>query len=92
MTDDVAILPPTSESQWQQLAPVTVIVFLGFLAISMVLPVIPLLVRQDWAFSAAAAGWVVGIQSLATVATRQSAGALSDRRGPRSAVLVGLPL
>lgn len=90
MTDAAAISPPASP--WRCLAPVTAIVFLGFLAISVVLPVIPLLVRQDWAFSAATAGWAVGLQSLATVTTRQYAGALSDRRGPRSAVLLGLPL
>lgn len=83
-------MPPAA--QLERLVPVTMIVFLGFLAISVVLPVIPLLVRQNWAFSATKAGWAIGLQSLATVATRQYAGTLSDRRGPRSAVLLGLPL
>ena len=78
-------------SSWA-LVPVTTIVFLGFLSISIVLPVVPLLVQQHWGFSAATAGWAVGVQSLATVCTRQYGGAVSDRRGPRTAVLMGLPL
>ncbi len=82
---------PALEGQWRRLVPVTAIVFLGFLAISTMLPVIPLLVRQDWSFSTTA-GCAVSIQSLATITTRQYAGGLSDRRGPRSAVLLGLPL
>ena len=90
MTDAAAIRP--LRAPLRRLAPVTAIVFLGFLAISVVLPVIPLLVRQDWGFSATTAGWAVGVQSLATVTSRQYAGTLSDRRGPRSAVLLGLPL
>ena len=89
-----AASPPAAArpAGWRLLAPVTAIVFLGFLAISIVLPVVPLLVLRGWGYSAATAGWAVGLQSLATVLTRQFAGTLSDRRGPRSAVLLGLPL
>ncbi len=37
-------------------------------------------------------GWVIGLQSLATIVTRHRAGTLSDHDGPKRAVLLGLPL
>lgn len=74
------------------LLPVSFIVFLGFLAISLQLPTTALHVGTHWRFGDGIAGLVVGLQSLATVASRHVAGGFSDRRGPRAAVLAGLPL
>ena len=74
------------------LAPLVVIVFTGFLAIGLPLPVISLQVHNVLGFGTVAAGWVVGLQSLATVLTRQPAGTVTDASGPKRAVLLGLPL
>ena len=67
-------------------------VFLGFLAISVPLAALALEVRDHLGFGAVTVGWVIGIQSLATLLTRHQAGTLCDQRGPRAAVLLGLPL
>jgi MFS family permease len=75
-----------------RLIPLVTIVFTGFLAIALPLPVLSLYVHDGLGFSLVTAGWVVGIQSLSTILTRQMAGVLVDRRGPRFAVLLGLPL
>lgn len=75
-----------------RLWPFVSIVLAGFLAIAMPLPVLSLHVHDGLGFSVVTAGWVVGVQSLATILTRQWAGSLIDRRGPKRAVLIGLPL
>jgi MFS family permease len=80
-----------SPSAWR-LAPFVAIVLAGFLAIALPLPVLSLRVHDGLGFSLVTAGWVVGLQSLATILTRQFAGALIDRRGPRHAAKIGLPL
>ncbi|WP_458096224.1 MFS transporter [Roseomonas sp. WA12] len=78
-------------SAWR-LTPFLAIVLSGFLAIAMPLPVLSLRVHDGLGFSLVTAGWVVGAQSLATILTRQWAGSLIDRRGPKAAVMIGLPL
>ncbi|WP_338663342.1 MFS transporter [Pararoseomonas sp. SCSIO 73927] len=78
-------------SAWR-LLPFVAIVLTGFLAIALPLPVFSLRVHNELGFSLVTAGWVTGIQSLATILTRQWAGALIDRRGPRWGALMGLPL
>ena len=74
------------------LAPLVAVVFLGFLSIGAPLPVLSLQVGGVLGFGAVAIGWAVGMQSVATVLTRHGAGLVCDRRGPRRAVLLGLPL
>lgn len=74
------------------LLPVTTIVFLGFMTVSTLLPTVALQVGAHLGFGDMIAGLVVGVQSLATVATRHMAGQVSDRRGPHVAVSRGLPL
>ncbi|MFC7737014.1 MFS transporter [Roseomonas sp. GCM10028921] len=75
-----------------RLWPFVSIVLAGFLAVAMPLPVLSLHVHDGLGFSLVTAGWVAGVQSLATILTRQWAGSLIDRRGPKRAVLIGLPL
>ncbi|MFH5923891.1 MFS transporter [Roseomonas xinghualingensis] len=82
---------PESSSAWR-LLPYVSIVFTGFLAIALPLPVLSLWVHDGLGFSLVTAGWVVGIQSLATILTRQLAGVLIDRTGPKQGALLGLPL
>jgi len=78
-------------SSWA-LAPFPLIVVAGFLAIVLPLPVLSQRVHDELGFSLLTAGLVVGAQSLGTILTRQWAGALTDRRGPRHAAMLGLPL
>ena len=83
---------PSEPSVLAGLLPIVAAVFLGFLAISVPLAALALQVRDQLGFGPATVGWVIGIQSLATLLTRHQAGTLSHQRGPRSAVLLGLPL
>ncbi len=74
-----------------QLAPMVAIVFFGFLAIGMPLPVLPRQVHEALGFGPVVVGWVVGLQSLVTVLTRPLGGMVVDARGPKIGALLGLP-
>ena len=87
-----SVRPFGTPSAFTGLAPVVLAVFLGFLAISVPLAALALEVRDHLGFGAATVGWAIGLQSLATLLTRHRAGTLCDQRGPRTAVLFGLPL
>ncbi|MFT8246550.1 MFS transporter [Roseomonas sp. BN140053] len=87
-TPDVSALPRPA----LRLLPLVAIVCLGFLCIGLPLPVLPVYVHEELGFGTVTAGWVVGIQSLATILTRRTAGRIVDGRGAKRAVLVGLPL
>ena len=65
-------------------------VFLGFLTVSLPLPVIPVYVRQELGFADWIVGCVMGVQFLATVLTRKFAGSLADRLGGQVALRRGL--
>jgi len=81
--------------RWEQnrtLLPVSAIVFFGFCAIGLPLPALPLQVHDVLGFDPVIVGWVIGLQSLVTVLTRQFAGSITDTRGAKMAVLFGLPL
>lgn len=73
-----------------RLIPFSVVAFLGFLAVGLPLPTFSLYVPDRLHFSTVAVGVIVGLQSLATLLTRQYAGRLSDTRGPKPAALLGL--
>ncbi|MGJ7564638.1 MFS transporter [Variovorax sp. GB1R11] len=88
----VSVRPLGPPSAFTGLVPVVLAVFLGFLAISVPLAALALEVRDHLGFGALTVGWVIGAQSLATLLTRHQAGTLCDQRGPRAAVLLGLPL
>ena len=87
-----SVRPLETRSAFTGLAPVVLAVFLGFLAISVPLAALALQVRDHLGFGTATVGWAIGLQSLATLLTRHQAGTLCDQRGPRAAVLFGLPL
>jgi predicted MFS family arabinose efflux permease len=73
-----------------QLISFSVVIFLGFLAVGLPLPTFSLYVPGVLHFSTAAVGIVVGLQSLATLLTRQFSGRLSDTRGPKPTAMLGL--
>jgi len=86
-----ATTPPTV-STFSGLAPIVSAVFLGFLAFSFPLGALSLEIGHRLGFAPVVVGAVIGLQSLATLLTRHRAGAVSDHRGPRFAVLWGLPI
>jgi MFS family permease len=80
------------ESTFAVLGPIVLAVFLEFLAVGVPLAALSLEMRDHLGSSSVTIGWAIGLQSLATLLTRHQAGTLCDERGPRFAVLVGLPL
>jgi MFS family permease len=93
MTDATISSPLTEQrSAITGLAPMVAIVFFGFLSVGIPLPALSLYVHDQLGFSGFTVGWVIGIQSLITIASRHKAGTIADHRGPKFAVLLGLPL
>lgn len=93
MTDVVSDIDLASRrGTFAGLSPLVGIVLFGFLAIGAPLPVLSLYVHDELHFSGGMVGLVIGLQSLTTVLSRHRAGVLVDRRGPRPAVLLGLPI
>jgi MFS family permease len=72
------------------LLPLAAMVFLGFLAIGLPLPVLPRQVHDVLGFGTVTVGFAIGLQSVATLLSRPMAGRLCDRRGPKQAALLGL--
>ena len=66
-------------------------VFCGFLTIGLPLPALPHLVHDILGFGPVMVGFVMGLQSLVTVVSRGMGGSVCDARGPKAAVLYGLP-
>jgi MFS family permease len=73
----------------RKLIPFTVANFLGFLAIGIPLPVLSIYVHDVLGFSPFVVGCVIGLQSLATLLTRQTAGRSCDTRGPKRTAMFG---
>ncbi|WP_186208355.1 hypothetical protein [Burkholderia gladioli] len=74
----------------RQLIPFSVVVFLGFLAVGLPLPTFSLYVPDTLHFGTIAVGVIVGLQSAATLLTRQFAGRLADAKGSKTTALLGL--
>lgn len=75
-----------------QLLPLTLAVFVGFFMIGLPLPVLPLYVDGTLALGAMAVGVVAGLQFAAALLSRAGAGAMTDRRGAKRAVVGGFML
>ncbi len=82
-------MPPGS-SVTRTLLPFTLIVFLGYAAVGLPLSTLPLQVNDAMGYGPAVVGAVIGAAPAATLLTRQFAGALADRRGPKTGVFIGL--
>jgi MFS family permease len=80
----------TSDSSLRPAIPVMAVVFVSFLVIGMALPVLPLHIHDVLGFGPLVVGIVAGGQFAAALISRLWAGRLSDDRGPKYAVLLGL--
>jgi MFS family permease len=72
-----------------RLAPAVLIVLFGYLTIGLPLAILPLQVHDRLGYDTVVVGVTVGVQSLVTLVTRQLAGSLCDRQGPKHVVLLG---
>jgi MFS family permease len=72
-----------------RIAPFVLIIFAIYLTVGMPLAAIPLQVHDALGFGTLAVGIAIGTQSIVTLLTRQFAGSLCDRKGPKFAVLLG---
>ena len=81
--------PPPAASVTRTLLPFVAIIFLGYSAVGLPLSTLPLLVSH-LGYGTTVVGVVIGLAPVATLLTRQIAGQLADRRGPKFAQIVGL--
>jgi MFS family permease len=79
---------PQRRVLWR-MAPFVLVIFFSYLTVGMPLAAIPLQVHDVLGFGNLTVGIAVGIQSLATLLTRQFAGTLCDRRGAKFGVVLG---
>lgn len=79
-----------SRSPLAPLAPIAGVVFTAFFVIGLALPVLPLHVHQRLGMSAFVVGIVAGSQFTASLVSRLWAGRITDTRGPKRAVQLGL--
>lgn len=84
------IPPSTTNPGLKPAVPIMAVVFLSFMVIGMALPVLPLHVHNVLGFGPFVVGLVAGGQFLAALGSRLWAGGLTDTRGPKYAVMLGL--
>ena len=75
-----------------QLLPITLAVFIAFLAMGMQLPVLPLHLHETLGMGTLVVGSVTGSQFVAALLSRSWAGNFADMRGARRAVIAGFLL
>ena len=93
MSHSVPRAPRPSTSLWSAflpLLPFMLAVFVGFLAMGMVLPVVPRHVQDALGQGTVMVGVVMGVQYVSSLFGRMIAGGITDERGPRRAALLGL--
>lgn len=74
----------------RRLFPLNVLIFAGFMTISLPLPVLPLYASSTMASGPATIGFLIGLQSIVTVLTRPYAGRFADTNGARQTTILGL--
>ena len=88
MMTDPKLMPPRSLTL--MLLPFALIVLLGYSAVGIPLSTLPVHVHAVLGYGTTVVGILIGLSAVATLLTRQLAGAVSDRRGPKFGVLLGL--
>ncbi|OWT54805.1 arabinose transporter [Candidimonas nitroreducens] len=68
----------------------TLALFLSYLSVAMSLPVVSIYVTDGLKFNNLAGGLAVGIAFVSTIATRTRSGRLSDQRGGKTVMTIGL--
>jgi MFS family permease len=89
MTHSVSATAVSPPLPLVRFAPAVLIIFCGYLTIGMPLVVLPLQIRDQLGLGSLTVGIAIGIQPLVTLVTRQLAGSLCDRKGPKLAMLAG---
>lgn len=84
--------PVSGGEATRRLLPFAVMVFLGYLTVGLPLAVLPVHVHDRLGFGPVVVGWVMASQSIATLLTRHFGGFVTDTRGSRLAVLIGMLL
>lgn len=91
MSDATALPPPAAERSFPSaVLPVMALVLLGFAIIGLALPVLPRHVHDGLGFGPFVVGLVTGAQFTASLASRFWSGNLTDRRGGKRAIFLGL--
>ncbi|NHO31225.1 MFS transporter [Acetobacter fallax] len=80
-------VPPASSGATAGIASVTL---LGMTAMGIALPILPQRLNGDLGYSLTIVGWIIGLESIATLLSRPWCGHLTDRRGGRFAAIAGL--
>jgi len=86
----VSVKGNTAVATVTAIAPIAAVVFIAFFVIGLAMPVLPLHVHDRLGMTASVVGLVAGGQFLASFISRLWAGRITDIRGPKHAVLLGL--
>ncbi len=81
---------PPAVNVFLKLLPITLAVFIGFLTIGLPLPVLPLHLHDALGMGTLVVGMVIGTQFAAALLSRAWAGHVTDSRGAKRAVVIGL--
>src|ERR1700722_7637689 len=83
---------PAVENTFLKMLPITLAVFVGFVTFGLALPVMPLHLHYTLDMSPVVVGVAMGCQFAAALLSRAWSGGLSDTRGGKRTMLLGLPI
>jgi len=81
--------PVSGGDATRRLLPFAGLIFFCYMTVGLPLAVLPIYVHGNLGYGPVAVGWVMAMQSVGTLLSRQFAGAVSDVRGPKVAVVSG---
>ncbi len=82
----------TTKPVLAQLIPFVMMIFIVYLTVGIPLSALSLYVGGELGYGTVTVGWVIGIQSIATLLTRKLAADVTDSRGTRPSVMAGLAI
>ncbi|GBQ94496.1 major facilitator superfamily transporter [Acetobacter nitrogenifigens DSM 23921 = NBRC 105050] len=86
MTRTADSAPPSTSA----LATISFVTMLGMGTMGISLPILPPQLHLGYGYDLTTVGWVIGLESIATLISRPWSGRVADRRGGKSATLLGL--